>query len=161
MSEIYHNGYEQANVTKDVVLNSVITSPKNVKATNSITLGVGFKATNNFSATIVDASDTGFDTDDYKVHGITYDANGNIQTLHRNKNTEDINGVLSNTMDSLTYHYKTGKPNQLKRVSDAVTTPTNANDIKNQSTENNYIYNASGLKLCNVLCIFKHWTKHI
>ncbi|WOC41062.1 hypothetical protein [Polaribacter sp. HL-MS24] len=64
-------------------------------------------------------------------------------------------------MDSLTYHYKTGKPNQLKRVSDAVTTPTNANDIKNQSTENNYIYNASGLKLCIVLCIFKHWTKHI
>ncbi|MDC1265230.1 hypothetical protein N8009_00370 [Flavobacteriaceae bacterium] len=59
---------------------------------------------------------------DYDVSNITYDANGNIQTLNRNKNTE--NG--SNKMDELTYAYKTDKPNQLKRVDDAVTIATNA-----------------------------------
>ena len=77
---------------------------------------------------------------DYKVYGITYDANGNIQTLNRNKNTENS----SNAMDKLTYQYRSDKPNQLKRVDDAVTSVTHANDIKDQVTENNYIYNSIG-----------------
>jgi RHS repeat-associated protein len=141
------NGNVQPNTTpEDLVLNTAITAPMNAEATHSITLKPGFKATNNFSAKIVAASTTNdpFSSEDYKVHGITYDANGNIQTLNRNKNTEEINGFTSNKMDELSYHYKTDKPNQLKRVGDAITQNTNANDIKDQTTENNYIYNSIG-----------------
>ncbi|MDP2106624.1 MAG: hypothetical protein Q8J76_11575, partial [Desulfobulbaceae bacterium] len=76
---------------------------------------------------------------DYKVNNLTYDANGNIQSLSRNKHTE--NG--SNQMDQLTYRYTTGKPNRLLRVEDAVTAGTNADDIKTQ-TGTNYVYNAIG-----------------
>ncbi|CAL2076219.1 RHS repeat-associated core domain-containing protein [Tenacibaculum sp. 190524A02b] len=82
----------------------------------------------------VEASDK-----DYDVSNITYDANGNIQTLQRNKLTE--NG--SNAMDKLSYTYKADKPNQLLRVEDAVTENTNANDIKTQTGEN-YKYNDIG-----------------
>ena len=45
---------------------------------------------------------------DYNVNNITYDANGNIQTLNRNGYT----GGGSNAMDNFTYHYKP-KTNQL------------------------------------------------
>ena len=79
-------------------------------------------------------------TDDYKVSGITYDANGNIQSLKRNKHTE--NG--SNKMDDLVYHYDPKKPNQLKQVQDKVTVATNAADIKHQASSNNYSYNSIG-----------------
>ncbi|MGG8496858.1 RHS repeat domain-containing protein [Tenacibaculum sp. TC6] len=71
---------------------------------------------------------------------MTYDTNGNIKSLKRNKNTE--NG--SNAMDDLSYIYKTDKPNQLLRVHDAVTIDTQANDIKDQTTAANYQYNSIG-----------------
>ena len=45
---------------------------------------------------------------DYDVSNITYDANGNIQTLNRNGYT----GGGSNAMDNFTYNYKP-KTNQL------------------------------------------------
>ncbi len=76
---------------------------------------------------------------DYKVNGITYDLNGNIKTLIRNKHTE--NG--SNVMDNFTYHYKAAKPNQLDHVDDAVTSATNADDLKDQNA-GNYTYNSIG-----------------
>ncbi|MCP4102351.1 MAG: hypothetical protein GY750_13130, partial [Lentisphaerae bacterium] len=76
---------------------------------------------------------------DYNVTGITYDANGNIQTLKRNKNTE--NG--SNAMDDFTYDYKDDKPNQLDYVHDEVDETTNADDLKPQNP-GNYIYNSIG-----------------
>jgi len=98
-------------------------------------------------------------SNDYQVSNINYDANGNIKTLKRNKNTESG----SNAMDNFTYNYKTGK-NQLDHVVDAVTTSNNAEDLKSQTTGNysyntigqliqsnenenvvNYAYNASGL----------------
>ena len=47
-------------------------------------------------------------------------------------------------MDELTYAYKTDQPNQLKRVDDAVLIATNADDIKDQTTVDNYIYNSIG-----------------
>jgi len=75
-----------------------------------------------------------------KETNVLYLIKRNIQSLNRNKNTESG----SNKMDELTYAYKTNKPNQLKRVDDAVTTATNADDIKDQTTENNYIYNSIG-----------------
>src|SRR5690606_39018748 len=94
-----------------------------LEATNSIRLIPNFwaKPGSTFIARIVDVD--GFNensNDDYNVNGITYDANGNIKTLNRNKNT--VSG--SNAMDKLSYTYKTDKPNQLLRVDDAVTTTT-------------------------------------
>ncbi|MFV0249069.1 MAG: RHS repeat domain-containing protein, partial [Tenacibaculum sp.] len=78
-------------------------------------------------------------SDDYKVYGLSYDANGNILSLSRNKHTEGG----SNTMDKLSYVYKASKPNQLNHVNDAVSTSTNADDLKDQSPDN-YIYNQIG-----------------
>ena len=76
---------------------------------------------------------------DYQIAGIDYDANGNIRSLTRNKNR--FNG--NNAMDALTYNYNFYKPNQLTDVKDAVTTATNADDIKSQP-DNNYLYNSIG-----------------
>ncbi|WP_172443295.1 RHS repeat-associated core domain-containing protein [Nonlabens agnitus] len=75
---------------------------------------------------------------DYKVDNLTYDANGNIQSLRRNKNT--VSG--SNVMDNLTYSYKTGKPNQLDRVADAAGN-RGVGDLASQPV-NNYNYNSIG-----------------
>jgi len=50
-------------------------------------------------------------------------------------------------MDNLTYRYKLGK-NQLEYVDDAVTSATNANDIKDQAS-NNYSYNKIGQLVSN------------
>src|SRR5690606_20197561 len=83
---------------------------------------------------------SGYGATDYDVSNITYDANGNIQNLKRNKNTQSS----SNAMDDLSYVYDVNKPNQLKQVQDAVTVPTFANDIKSQSSANNYQYNEIG-----------------
>jgi len=83
---------------------------------------------------------SGYGATDYDVSNITYDANGNIQSLKRNKNTQSN----SNDMDDLTYVYDTNKPNQLKQVQDAITAPTFANDIKTQTNANNYQYNDIG-----------------
>lgn len=77
---------------------------------------------------------------DYKVDNITYDANGNIKTLSRNKNT--VNGA-SNAMDQFTYIYKNGVSNKLDHVNDAITTNGDDGDLKNQNP-NNYIYNQIG-----------------
>lgn len=73
----------------------------------------------------------------YKVFGLSYDANGNIQSLIRNKD-----GNATNAMDNLTYHYKTDKKNQLTHVTDAAGN-TGVGDIGNQGI-NNYIYNSIG-----------------
>lgn len=81
---------------------------------------------------------------DYRVDNLTYDANGNIKSLRRNKNTQSG----SNVMDNLTYRYKLGK-NQLEYVDDAVTSTTNANDIKDQAS-NNYSYNKIGQLVSNI-----------
>lgn len=82
---------------------------------------------------------------DYKVSNITYDANGNIQTLNRNKNT--TNG--SNAMDAFSYKYKRAKPNQLDHIDDSVTIATNVNDLKDQNS-GNYLYNSIGQLTENV-----------
>jgi len=94
------------------------------------------------SANYGEYSSNGFvanSTGDYGVTGISYDANGNIQTLNRTKNTESG----SNAMDNFTYHYKNDKPNQLDRVEDTAPVITGADDLKTQ-TAGNYIYNAIG-----------------
>ncbi|WP_272149613.1 RHS repeat domain-containing protein [Tenacibaculum aiptasiae] len=74
----------------------------------------------------------------YKVDGLTYDANGNIITLNRN-----ANGDTNNAMDRLTYNYRVKeKPNRLSDVHDAIG-KKGVEDIDNQD-ENNYVYNSLG-----------------
>ncbi len=80
---------------------------------------------------------------DYNIYGITYDVNGNILSLNRNKHMDPEVSGGSNAMDQLSYVYKQDKPNQLDHVDDAVTTETQADDIKDQNT-GNYVYNNLG-----------------
>ncbi|MGE0562551.1 MAG: RHS repeat-associated core domain-containing protein [Flavobacteriales bacterium] len=83
----------------------------------------------------------------FKVSGITYDKNGNIETLIRNGNS------TIGAMDNFTYNYATTTQsedgdvvkinNQLNYVTDGVGTSGYATDIENQSIAN-YTYNAIG-----------------
>jgi RHS repeat-associated protein len=91
------------------------------------------------SANATGISFSSMSSGNYNVFGITYDPNGNIKTLSRNKN----NDGLGNAMDRLTYHYEGGSSNQLDYVDDTVTFFTNADDIKDQTVDN-YRYDALG-----------------
>ncbi|MDD7886035.1 RHS repeat domain-containing protein [Flavivirga sp. 57AJ16] len=117
----------------------------NIEATGSITLQPGFHAQNgsNFTAKIINPGGYNTNTTDYDVDNITYDANGNLLTLIRNKNTESGN----NAMDNFTYHYN-GSTNQLNHVSDAAGN-ANVGDLASQSN-NNYEYNSIGQLVKNV-----------
>ncbi|WP_034246417.1 RHS repeat domain-containing protein, partial [Aquimarina atlantica] len=175
-SAVYGTYGEGATTTgqEDIISTDVINSGAtlDLTATRSITLKPGFhsKAGSTFSASIVEA-EVAFNEDsngDYKVDNITYDANGNILSLHRNKHTENGN----NAMDQLSYKYYDDpnpanpnefyKPNQLRRVEDAAGDVAGAEDIGDQNGDNyeynsigqliknsseniTYIYNASGL----------------
>ncbi len=175
-SAVYGTYGEGAAATgqEDIISTDVINSGAtlNLTASGSITLKPGFhsKAGSAFSASIVGA-EVAFNEDsngDYKVDNITYDANGNILSLHRNKHTENGN----NAMDQLSYKYyddpnpanpnELYKPNQLRRVEDAAGDVAGAEDIGDQNGDNyeynsigqliknsseniTYIYNASGL----------------
>jgi len=84
----------------------------------------------------------------FKVAGITYDKNGNIETLMRNGNT--TTGIA---MDLFTYNYTTSvQPadgdvvklnNQLTYLNDGVGTTAYPTDIESQGT-GNYTYNVIG-----------------
>ena len=79
------------------------------------------------------------DSNDYEVSNITYDANGNIITLERTKNSVDGD----NNMDELSYNYDP-ETNQLNYVDDGITVDIpDANDIEPQSPDN-YDYNDIG-----------------
>ncbi|MFC4221160.1 DUF5675 family protein [Flagellimonas marina] len=85
-----------------------------------------------------------FDPDDknnkeYDLESLTYDANGNLQSLVRNKNEENN----STAMDDLSYHYNEDKPNQLLWVNDVEGDVPNADDIGGQA-QGNYQYNSIG-----------------
>jgi RHS repeat-associated protein len=74
---------------------------------------------------------------DYKVFNLTYDPNGNIQTLKRNAYGTNL------AMDQLTYSYNSN--NQLNKVVDAITS-NNYNNLELQPNQgaNNYTYNQIG-----------------
>ncbi|SHI32538.1 RHS repeat domain-containing protein [Aquimarina spongiae] len=141
------------NITTSAVWNSG--TSKNYLANNTIVLKPGFHAK---SGSVVSAKISGSSTvhdvnagnlvmnanGDYKVDNLSYDANGNIQSLNRNKNT--VGG--SNAMDQLSYVYKTNKPNQLLRVDDAAGDVSGADDIGDQNG-NNYLYNEIGQLIQN------------
>ena len=100
-----------------------------LQATNSYTLLPGFNAQEGSTGIVQIVEDTGGGSGDYDVTNITYDANGNIQSLSRNKNTMGS----TNAMDELSYAYKTDKPNQLLRVDDAAGDTPSADDIDDQN----------------------------
>lgn len=81
----------------------------------------------------------------YGIDNITYDKNGNIQTLKRNANA--TSGGAVQVMDDLTYIYNPLKPNRLNSVIDANTTNLSLSsdiDLPNQTSATNYQYNAIG-----------------
>ncbi|MBW1298310.1 RHS repeat domain-containing protein [Aquimarina litoralis] len=122
--------------------NQTVTATETVEARTSIVLEQGFhiiaSSAKTFSARIA-TDGTVQGNGDYNVSNITYDANGNIQSLTRNKDTYQG----SNVMDQLSYTYKTDKPNQLLRVDDAAGDVVGADDIGDQNG-NNYVYNEIG-----------------
>lgn len=147
----------KVNIMDDAVYD---TGTTNLNARNSVTLLPGFhaKSGSTLTAKIVTGSPSNFQSQDYNVFDITYDANGNIRTLNRNKQTESS----QNKMDQLGYVYNPEKPNQLVRVDDAAGDVIGAEDIGDQDGTNyqyneigqlvknieeniDYIYNASGL----------------
>ncbi len=157
-----NNWLQEANYGESITNNSTETLAENLtsvavtangstldlKATSTIVMLPGFHAQSGSTVTTKISPLTSFNpknNGDYNEGNITYDANGNIQTLKRNKNT--VAG--SNAMDELTYNYDPAKPNQLSSVDDAVTIPTNAQDIKDQNA-NNYKYNSIGQLTENV-----------
>ncbi|WP_420571718.1 RHS repeat domain-containing protein [Kordia sp.] len=146
LTEANFNGNGNINVTvpETVTIDTTADPNQTVAASNSVNFLPGANVIaalgTEFNTVIGTATDGLYNATDYQVSNITYDANGNIQTLHRNKNTE--NG--SNRMDELSYTYDSSKPNQLKQVVDAITEETNADDIKTQTSPNNYEYNEIG-----------------
>lgn len=83
------------------------------------------------------------DIDDYKIWGITYDRNGNINALNRNA---FYNGGTGNVrdMDQLSYTYS-ANTNKLNKVTDDVTPDTYSDkDFKTGQTDDNYSYNEIG-----------------
>ncbi|MEP5339994.1 MAG: HNH/ENDO VII family nuclease [Algibacter sp.] len=134
----------------------------NLEATNSIKLKDGFHAQAGSNVTAKIYTLTGFNQQnngDYNVSNITYDANGNIKSLIRNKHTESG----SNAMDNLSYVYNTSLPNRLKRIDDAVADGASLEDIDDQTgiTVNgeigvNYIYNEIGQLIENQKELIKY-----
>ncbi|MCB0395300.1 MAG: hypothetical protein KDD36_01525 [Flavobacteriales bacterium] len=84
-------------------------------------------------------------TDNYKVWNITYDKNGNLQTLNRN----GYGGTQS--MDEFTYHYntfdlhgQTRTGNRLQKVDDPVTAGNYSMDYDDEHSGTDYVYNDIG-----------------
>lgn len=85
--------------------------------------------------------------DDYKVWNLSYDLNGNIQSL--NRNAFDDPGQSTRPLDQFTYHYASGLPNRLEWIGDAIGAPTAHQDLGDQSGTHssgnpNYQYNEIG-----------------
>ena len=147
----FKDGTVIGNAIDDFVSSNKVFEPsstlKNIVGAKTVTLSPGFHAKKGSTLAIRTEANPGFDqnsSNDYQVSNITYDANGNIQSLKRNKSTVAGN----NQMDDLTYQYKSDKPNQLERVDDTVTRATNASDIKDQNGDN-YEYNEIGQLVIN------------
>jgi len=112
-----------------------------LEATQSFTLKLGFHAQSGSAVTVrINSTGGGIMNGDYDVSNITYDANGNIQTLKRNKGSQNGN----NAMDDLNYNYDPNKPNQLAQLVDSAGDVAQAEDIGSQTDPENYVYNAIG-----------------
>jgi len=102
---------------------------------NNWLTGAAFGNTNSTTAAISP-------TNNLAEGGLTYDANGNIQTLQRTNGTGTI-------VDNLTYNYTNSGKNQLNSVTESAAITTDPNDIETQSA-GNYVYDAIGQLTQNV-----------
>ena len=147
----YYNGDYKRNLDFSLITSGTNQYNGNIKGITSKTNNLG--GNNNTAQYVYDYNDRNWLesatfsggnanlSTDYKVDNITYDANGNIKTLSRNKNT--INGA-NNSMDQFTYEYKDNNTsNKLDHVNDAITNNGDDGDLKDQDLEN-YIYNEIG-----------------
>ncbi len=135
---------------------------KSFNATKRVTWLPGFRAKpgigDQVTAKIVNGTPSKFQSEQYNVFDITYDANGNIRTLNRNKD----GAANASEMDQLSYNYNPEKPNQLQHVDDFAGEVLAGKDLADQAPGNyeyneigqlvknneeniEYIYNASGL----------------
>lgn len=78
----------------------------------------------------------------YKVSGIEYDANGNIEKLKRTKNLFYNGSSFSSAMDNFTYQYPANS-NRLGWVDDSDVATQPSGDLEDQAL-GNYTYNAIG-----------------
>ncbi len=77
-----------------------------------------------------------------KVDGLSYDANGNLLSLNRNRQDAIVNNTpVPTPMDQFTYHYYPNT-NRLSHITDAVAGAAVA-DLESQTVEN-YHYNSIG-----------------
>ncbi|PKD18732.1 hypothetical protein APR41_17635 [Salegentibacter salinarum] len=146
LTEANFYGDSLNNIEQDIVLDTLMNNNnQTIQAANSVNLQPGFEVTatdsSRFVIELIEADS--LSNGDFRVYDIAYDANGNLQSLSRNKHTE--NG--SNEMDKLSYNYYNGG-NRLEYVQDSVTAETNAPDIKNQNP-GNYVYNSIGQLVYN------------
>jgi RHS repeat-associated protein len=78
---------------------------------------------------------------------MTYDHNGNIKTLERKQRKHELSGVIasytSETIDNLTYNYRTTDANNLTKVTDAASLAAGF-DNGTSSTNNDYKYDING-----------------
>jgi RHS repeat-associated protein len=89
---------------------------------------------------------TGAITPNYDVSGITYDKNGNIQTLTREGHLDNTTTPAFGTMDNLVYDYGATNGNRLIKVRDTGDAPIG---VKGQFQDgnpsgNDYTYDANG-----------------
>jgi RHS repeat-associated protein len=93
-----------------------------------------------------DYSKQGSTTFNSYLEHLTYDKNGNIQTLLRNGDRDTDGFQLVNPIDNLTYLYDENNKNQLLRVFDATANPIGFKDDSDgiTDTENDYTYDANG-----------------
>lgn len=134
------SGTATGSAEPSLVSTTVITDGENteLKASNNITLLPGFHAQSGSDVRAfitLDETNIDYGEGDYDVSNITYDANGNIKTLRRNKDGDTV-------MDDLQYTYTNGT-NQLSHVDDSAGDVSGADDLSDQEV-NNYIYNSIG-----------------
>ncbi|MCD6065594.1 MAG: repeat-associated core domain protein [Bacteroidetes bacterium] len=87
---------------------------------------------------------------EYKLENISYDKNGNIQTLKRH--AAPINTTTAHLLDDLTYNYSSTHKNSLQNINDAATNTAGYTadlDLPAQSTGANYVYNQIGELIAN------------
>jgi len=117
-----------------------------LEASECFELKEGFDAQVGSEVTVqINESAGSIEEGDYDVSNLTYDANGNIISLKRNKGSQDG----SNAMDDLSYNYYNDKPNQLKQVTDAGGDAEEVEDITSQTNTQNYQYNSIGQLIKN------------
>lgn len=93
-----------------------------------------------------DYSKQGSTTFNSYLEHLTYDKNGNIQTLLRNGDMDTDGMQFANPIDNLTYLYDHNNKNQLLRVFDATANSLGFKDDSDgiTDTENDYTYDANG-----------------